>query len=222
MNKPEANIDFTISTYVINLFKHPDSLSHIKKQFDNRNEFTVNYLECFEDEQEAIHLWRNITKIVQLAMEADENVIIICKNTHEFTPFYSKQILLNSIIGAAEQGVNILFGGIGVFGQAIPVTKNRFWIDTFQQTPFIILFRPIFELILRESFTEKDTVDLKLSEMTSHKMVMYPYISVRKKIEDSISSSLKNDEVNNIDMFDIAQKRLSKIDTIAQMYQEIK
>jgi hypothetical protein len=168
-----------IPTFVINLKERGDRLEHIQKQFNGKTEFELQIIEACKHEIGAVGLWNSVKEVIKLAIEADEDVIIICEDDHTFTEHYNKQNLIQNIIDAAEQGVELLSGGIGWFNNAVPITRNRYWIDFFWCTQFIVLYRPIFQKILDETFLDTDTTDGIFSELTSHKMVIYPFISIQ-------------------------------------------
>lgn len=71
-------------------------------------------------------------------------------------------------------------GGIGGFGQAIPVGYHRYWVDWFWSTQFIVIYSSAFDTILSYEFQEDDTADGVLSEIIYNKMVIYPFISEQK------------------------------------------
>jgi GR25 family glycosyltransferase involved in LPS biosynthesis len=170
-----------IPTYIINLPERTERREHIQRQFADKPEFDVTVISAIKNENGALGLWLTIRKVIKMAVEKDDDVIIICEDDHEFTNAYSKKHLLTNIFEAYEQGTEILCGGIGGFGQALPITKNRFWISSFFSTQYLILFRSIFEKILNEPFDNMVTADGILSTITSNKMTIFPFISIQKE-----------------------------------------
>ena len=128
----------------------------------------------------ALGLWLTIRKIIRLALKNDEDVIIICEDDHEFTKDYHKDTFIQNIIEANEQGADYLSGGTGGFYLAIPISKQRFWVNPCSSTQFIVIYKKFFEKILNEPFDDHVIADILLSEITSHKMVVYPFISKQK------------------------------------------
>ena len=171
--------EIAIPTYIINLKKRTDRLAYVLQQFDGKKEFDIHIVEAYTHTIGAVGLWKSIVHIINEAKKSDDDVIIICEDDHTFTEYYNRDLFIQHIIEAAGQGVEILSGGIGGFGNAVPITQNRFWIDSFWCTQFIILYRPVFDKILSFNFSDTDTADGVLSELTSHKMVIYPFISVQ-------------------------------------------
>mgnify|MGYP006977138430 FL=1 len=115
-----------------------------------------------------------------MAKEQEEDVIVICEDDHFFTGNYSPGLLFKEIREAYMQGAELLSGGIGGFGQAIPVGYHRYWVDWFWSTQFIVIYSSAFDTILSYEFQEDDTADGVLSEIIYNKMVIYPFISEQK------------------------------------------
>lgn len=182
-------------------------------------EFDVTIVEACKHSIGAVGLWNSILKIVQIAIAGDDDVIIICEDDHQFTQHYSKGYLLQNIVEAAKQGVEILTGGIANFSHAIPLSTHRLWIDSFWCTQFIIVYKSLFEKILKEPFEETDTADGKLSEMTSHKMTLFPFISLQKNFGYSDVTKINRLQKDFLDNgFAGTGKRLEKILKVKRMY----
>lgn len=191
-----------IPTYIINLPERQDRLKHIKKQFEGRSEFDITVVKAFKHEIGAVGLWQSMRKVIQMAINNDDDVIVICEDDHEFTEKYSKGLLLKNIIEAHHQAIDILSGGIGGgFNHVIPVTNERFWINHFYCTQFIIVYKKFFQKILDEPFDDKVTADDFLSALTSNKMVFYPFISVQKDFGYSDVTRMNNNVTGAITRF---------------------
>lgn len=185
--------DITITTYIINLKKRTDRLKHVFSQFIGKREFDIHPIEACVHPIGAVGLWNSIVKIIKEANNSDDDVIIIVEDDHIFTDYYDKDLLIRNIIEAAQQNVELLSGGIGGFGNAIPITPERYWIDWMWSTQFIVLYRSIFKKILEYDFKDHDTADGVLSILTSHKMVLYPFISIQKEFGYSDVTQNNND-----------------------------
>lgn len=210
-----------LPVYVINLSERIERLEHIKAQFRGREEFELKIIEACKDTIGAVGLWRSIVKVIQLAIENDDDVIVISEDDHQFTSDYSKEFLLRNIIEASEQGADILSGGAGSFGQAVPITRERYWINPMFSTQFIVIYSKFFQTILNYQFKETDTADGVFSVLTSHKMLLSPYISIQRDFGYSDITQIHNDMPGLVcDMFNKSQKRLQSIKDTAQRYQE--
>jgi len=179
-NEQETFDNIIIPTYVINLPERTERREHIQTQFEGRKEFDLRIVKACKHEIGAVGLWNTIRKIVQMSIDNEDDVIIICEDDHKFTNSYSKEFLIKNIIEAHQQGADILAGGIGNFIQVVPLTETRLWIDSFWSTQFIILYRKFFASILEEPFDNTVVPDDLLSKITSNKMTLFPFISVQK------------------------------------------
>ena len=212
--------DLIIPVYAINAYGNKAGLAHIREQFKYKKEFDLNIVEAGEQRISQSGLWGSIVRIITLAVENKDDVIIICEDDHEFTDSYSKEYLFQNIIEANEQGVNVLTGGVTGFSHIVPVTQNRYWVDFFGCTKFIIIYKSIFKQILSECFCEDDIVDIKLSELSSNKMILHPFICGQKEFSDvppAMYSQYQQDRVV-ADRFDMSSKRLERIRRIYDRY----
>jgi hypothetical protein len=212
--------NITIPTYIVNLRSRIDRLKHIQGQFHGRNEFDVTIVEAERHRVGAVGLWITIRKIVQMAIDKEDDLILICEDDHEFTKAYSWDFLLRNIIEAHQQGVDVLSGGIGDgFSYSFPVSKNRFWINHFFCTQFIVIYRKFFDKILTEPFDERVTADDLISELTSNKMVLYPFISVQKDFGYSDVTNSNNDNRGMITaLFKEGESRLALLQNAHRKY----
>lgn len=169
-----------IPTYVINMPERTDRRDNILDQFVGKKEFDVTMVEACKHEVGAVGLWQSIRKVIELAIANDDDVIVICEDDHEFTDHYNRDCFIRNILDAHEQGCDILSGGIGGFDFIVPITANRYWVNYFWSTQFIVVYNKFFETILNEPYDDTVTADYKISQITSHKMILYPFISVQK------------------------------------------
>lgn len=130
-NHTEENDEFFLPVYVINLKERTERRCHIEQQFANKTEFDVNYIDAIKRPIGAVGLWESLKKCVNIAIEKEEDIIVICEDDHFFTEHYSKEYFFANVIGAAKQGAELLSGGVSNFRNAVPVSSNRYWIDRF-------------------------------------------------------------------------------------------
>lgn len=209
-----SNIGFgniTIPTYIINLPERNDRRIHIEEQFKEKPEFDVTIIEACKHKIGSLGLWFSIRKIIEMAIRNNDDVIVICEDNHEFTKLYSKEYLIQNIIEAHRQQVDLLSGGTTGFDAAIPITQNRFWINELYSTQFMIVYKKFFKNILTESFDDKAEPDKTLSEMTANKMIFHPFISVKNEFgySDCTFINSKNGLVKQL--FNESSKRLNQI-----------
>jgi len=210
MSKSEY-LDLSISTFISVTGKRSDGLGHVHEQFSDRPEFDVQIKSNQHSNTSEAKLWQNFIEIIETAIHNTEDVIIITTDEHQFTRFYNRDYLFSNIIQANEQGVALLTGGVGKFGQALPLTENRYWIDSFSSTQFVVLFSRIFNDIVTYQFKKNDLAIRVLSDISSHKMTLYPFISEQRDIDNSDpigSTEVRPAERN---MLGTANERLEKI-----------
>jgi hypothetical protein len=215
----ESFENISIPTYIINPSGRSEDYKHIEKEFIKRSEFDTTFIEVCEHEIAPVGLWLSIRKIIGIAIANDDDVIIICENSHEFTEHYSKGFLIQNIIEAHEQGVEIIFGSVRSFGLAVPITKSRAWLNHFYRARFIILYRSVFQKILDEPFDDNVKIDAILSDITSNKMMLFPFISMQDSSEH-IDFMALHDENNELiaSWLEGADAKLQRIYEAANIY----
>ena len=216
-NEISAN-QFYIPIYTFNLKSRPDRLAHIRQQFKDKPEFKVTPIEAVRHENGAVGLWQSICKAISVAQKRDEDIIILCEDDHEFTPYYAQDYLFSNIMEAYAQGAELLNGGIGGFGNAVPVAANRSCVDWFWCTQFVVVFAPLFPKILNYDFREGDTADGVLSQIASSPQVMYPPVSCQKNFGYSDITKQRNPMFQD-NIFRSCNERLARIHSVYQKHQ---
>lgn len=136
----EHQPDFYLPVYVINMKERVERKQHIIKEFDNKEEFELNWVEASVHPIGAVGLWNSMIKIIKMAKEKGDDIIVICEDDHYFTENYSPKLLFKEVTEAYIQGAEVLTGGIGGFGQAIPEGYHRYKVDWFWCTQFIVVY----------------------------------------------------------------------------------
>ena len=121
-----------------------------------------------------------VIKIIKMAKEKGDDIIVICEDDHYFTENYSPKLLFKEVTEAYIQGAEVLTGGIGGFGQAIPEGYHRYKVDWFWCTQFIVVYNRFFDKMLDYSFQDTDTADGVISKLATNKMVIFPFISEQR------------------------------------------
>ena len=207
-----------IPTYVINLPEREDRLTHIKKQFEGKNEFDIKITEAIRQQKGNLGLWLTIRKIVQQAIMEKHDIIILCEDDHEFTGHYSKTAFVKNVIEAHLLGAGILLGGISKCGIATLATTGMFWVDRFFCTQFTVIYRSLFKRILDEPFDDQVAADIVFSKITSNKLVTFPFVSTQKHIGQSDISPFVFKEGQVDKLFQSASSRFEKIKKTAELY----
>ncbi|MCO5945639.1 hypothetical protein [Mucilaginibacter flavidus] len=191
--------NISIPTYIINLPERTERKAHIINQFNDKPEFEVTIVQACRHKIGAVGLWQSFRKIVQMAIDNDDDVIIICEDDHRFTADYSREYLLKNILEAHRQDVEYMSGGTSYFNFAIPVSANRFWVDTCLATQFVILYKKAFESVLSEPFDDTVVADILLSRITANKMILSPPVSLQQNFGYSDVSAIHNKNTNLVD-----------------------
>lgn len=213
---------FYISTYIINLPERTDRRTHMEKQFSGKEEFELHWIEACKHPVGAVGLWQSIVGIISTAKEQNEDAILICEDDHCFTEHYSPEILFDHIINAHRQGAELLSGGIGNFGTALPVAPSRFWINWYWSNQFIIIYKNAFDRILEYTFRDTDTADGVFSDILNVKMVIWPFISVQKNFGYSDATPINQQEPSKIERyFEMASGQLSELNSVCQYFATI-
>lgn len=177
------NIDYVrkpIPTFIINLKRRVDRRSHILEQFTSKPVFDVILVDAIESENGKLGLWLTIKKIVSESLLSDHEYILICEDDHEFTEYYSDQLLLSCINDSKNLNADVLLGGIGSVDTGDRLHKNLVSVDNFACTQFTIIFKSFFKKVIKAEFTENDCADWKIASLSNKKLVVYPFISKQK------------------------------------------
>ena len=146
--------DVNISTYVISLAVSEECKKEIKKEFSGRLEFKLKMVPYINCNRTSDFLWNTFCSIVSEAINSDDDVIVICKEDHKFTPNYRCEGFIKDVITASELGCQLIWGGARSFGIAVPLTERLFWIDWAWGSQFIVLFRSAFMKVLDSCFQQ--------------------------------------------------------------------
>lgn len=152
----------------------------ISAEFSGRDEFDPIYVEGTKNAHGQLDMWLTLRDIVRMGVENDDDVIIVCDSEHKFTEHYNKKVFIQNLIEAYAQGCEILVGSIYSFGLAVPISFNRVWVNHFAGAQFIILYRSVFQKILNEAFANGQKLSDVLSDLTSNKMVFFPFLSAMR------------------------------------------
>lgn len=203
----------SLTTYVLHSKSSQKLLSSIHSQFEGRTEFDIRMVKLYEhtNTEQAYRL--TLHKIVQQAVDDGDEVIIVCDDDHQFTEAYSKEYLVRHILEGHRLGTRILCGAVDDFENAIPVCVDKLWVKAFESASFIVLYRSIFEKILIQPIFDDPTSKSFYREITSNKLVMFPFISMRE------GHNTANYEVTCPSPEDISS-RLAKIYEIAELSDE--
>ncbi|WP_231562253.1 hypothetical protein [Alistipes sp. ZOR0009] len=190
-----------LPTYIINLPERTERKRHIEEQFKGKPEFDLIWVEACRHPIGRIGLWLSIVKIINIAKENNEDLIVICEDDHCFTRHYSKENLFKNIITAYKYNVELLSGGIGGFGTALPVNSSLFWINWYWSNQFIVIYKSAYQHILDYKFNDNDTADGVLSNILSKKMTIWPFYSTQRNFGYSDVTAINMQNPDRIEEF---------------------
>ncbi|SEM79641.1 hypothetical protein SAMN05192574_101840 [Mucilaginibacter gossypiicola] len=199
----------SIPTFIIGCSDSLPLKEVIFREFKDKPEFDLKFITDPIAGKPDSAFVASIGHILRSVSLSDEDIVIICNSGHRFTADYARGKFINNIIEAHQQGVGLLLGGISGFDSAVPVCETRFWISSFQDAGFIVVYNKLFEKILSESFNNQPSINHPLSEITSHKMVMYPFISVPSGLSDEKNESSARADI--APLYELSSNRLSYI-----------
>jgi len=219
--KKHGNNSNIIPTYIINVKERTDRLSHTKQQFSDKPEFNILIIEAVTHSVGSIGLWQSTLEIVKIAQQHNHEYILICEDDHQFTKSYTIKKLQRCISEAQKNNADILLGGVHWFNSVMKVTPDLFWVDKFTATHFVIIYRKFFNTILEADFGPTDNSDLKISDLTDNKLVIYPFISTQKEFgySDITPSNNKKGHINSL--FKATSTLIHNLDEVSKSYQAI-
>ncbi|MGV3761919.1 hypothetical protein [Parapedobacter sp.] len=178
-----SNEDFKVSSFVFLTDSNQKNATRrsVANEFRNRNEFDLSFIETKNKPEELD--WDLFKQVIEKASKDDNDVIVVVFEHHEFAPNYNKSKFFSDIIEAHYLGASIVFGGARSFNNVVSVIDNLYWIDYVDDAPFLIIFKNIFDKIIdfSPSASEKSYFFYNICNLTTHKMLLSPYISIPER-----------------------------------------
>ncbi|WP_300601928.1 hypothetical protein [Niabella sp.] len=178
-----SNLDnFSISTYIIGSKDNIYRTNHVEEQFSDKEEFSVVH-ELGPDisATDGHWNWQNLYGIIEHANSSEEDdLIIICRDNHEFAPSYNKTLFLENVVLAYELGADILLGGVINFDDSVRINENLFWLNEFNEPMFMVIYRKFFKTILEIGGTSDYLIDYLIATNSKNIMITYPFVSVSR------------------------------------------
>lgn len=207
-----------IPTYAINLLKRPDRKESLIREFMGKDEFQLTVVPAVEHEIGSFGLWQTICNITRYAHDASLGYVLICEDDHQFTENYHADLLHHAISQAKQLDTDILCGGVSWFNTTLQIDKHLFWVDKFNATQFIVIFKRFFNKIMKADFSPGDDADFKISSLSDSILIMNPYISIQKEFgySDVTSNNAKVGYVT--DIFENSKQKLEQLASVANFY----
>ncbi len=177
------NINNTsIHTFIINFSKEIETVNLINQQFAHRPEFNTKVVAAKKD-GDICNMLPYVRKITQQSIDNRDDLIIICTEQHRFTEHYKKEVLFEKILKTYQEGGTILLGGLEDFVDTVQIEENRFWISSFKNSSFIVLFKELFKQIIDFPSDVDVPIDKFLSLISTNKTVLFPFVATQVKSE---------------------------------------
>ena len=203
--------NFKISTHIIHMPERVDRQKLYESQFADRKEFEIVSIDACKHPIGAVGLWKSICMAISAAKKNNDDAVLLCEDDHVFTRHYTRESFVRKVYVAAENGADLLSGGIGGFGNALPVSNGLYWVDWLWCTQFIVIYSQSYDAILNAEFGEKDVADEFLSKILLNKMVIHPFVSEQLDFGYSDVTSSNNEKGKITRHFDDAKQRLQRI-----------
>jgi hypothetical protein len=200
----------TIPVYVLDRSRRQENLSQLSREFEGKTEFSLTIIPASTGDDPGLAWYTDLQRIITMAMDNDEDIIILCEDDHVFTKNYSRCFFFRNIIEAWEQGADCLTGGCKAFNYAVPVADSRFWVHLCEGT-FVVLYRTIFPKIREASFETGWKPGILPTDITSNKLLLYPFVAGMQRP----GSTQLNSEL----LFQQAEEKLGRMKDIQRRYQ---
>ncbi|MDR2276184.1 MAG: glycosyltransferase family 25 protein [Sphingobacterium sp.] len=205
-----------IKTFGINLKHRIDRKRHIVKQFEGRTDFNFELFDAINDQNGSLGLIKSVVSIVRIASKLDLKYVLICEDDHEFTESFSPESLFNQISCADKFGADILLGGISWYDGIVRTDENLYWINQFNGTQFLLIYKRFFPIILNYNFSASDQLDVFISGVSSKIFTSFPFLSRQKYFGYSDATTIH--ELNQIDSNELFLFTENKIEKIKKIY----
>lgn len=206
-----------IPAFAINLKSRVDRLKSIHSEFLNHEGFKLEIVEAIEHVNGAIGLWKTIYSIINEAYKRGDKFVLICEDDHVFTRHFDMEDCINRIRECQSIGIDVLLGGVSWFEGAIRSTDNLYWVDSFNGTQFMIVFREFFQKFLAMPIEDCLSVDMAISYATNHLMVIYPFISIQREFGYSDVTDFNNKAGYVEAIFEASKNKFDVLDKVYQV-----
>jgi hypothetical protein len=169
----ETNYDNVyIPTFVLHDTSDKRHSENIQNQFVSRTEFDISII----NRPAGADTGLLIKSIVKEALINGDDLIIIVSDTICFSSHYNKSLFINTVIQANQSGASLLLGNTFGFDSAVFTAPGIAWLNSFSGSDMLIIFKPMYKAILNDPHNREPDGSDKLSALTSHKMIIYPFI----------------------------------------------
>jgi hypothetical protein len=206
-----------IPVFAINLKSRVDRFKSINSEFLNRGSFQLEIVKAIEHPYGAYGLWKTIYNIIDDSDKRGDEFVLICEDDHIFTEHFDIEDFKDKITESKSIGADVLLGGLSWSRGVIHSVDNLYWVDSFNGTQFMIIFRRFFQKFLAIPIEKDITVDMAISNATNHIMVMYPFISIQHEFGYSDATD-NNNNVGYVDaLFKASMNKFEQLDKVSKI-----
>lgn len=210
-----------IPTFVINLKKRPDRKKHVLNQFADKPEFDVKLVNAIEHDNGSLGLWMTISHIVRDLIDPGDEYFLLVEDDHVFTNCYDQQIFFDNIAYAKSLDADVLLGGVSWFDSVVPISRNLFWVDSFNATQFVLVYKSFYNRLIENLDTYSDPADINISKISDKKFIFHPFISIQKEFGYSDATSFNGEQGYITQIFSHSTKRLKSLNKVLDFYNKL-
>lgn len=204
-----------IPVFAINLKSRTDRLKNINSVFLNHGSFQLEIVRAIEDSNGAYGLWKTIYTIIDDADKRGDEFVLICEDDHIFTQHFDIENFKNKITESKSIGADVLLGGVSWSKGVIRSVDNLYWVDSFNGTQFMIIFRGFFQKFLAMPIEKDISVDMAISNATNHIMVISPFISIQHEFGYSDATHNNNNNIGYVEaLFKASMNKFEQLDRV--------
>lgn len=211
-----------METYILNMPQRQDRKSSVSHEFEEKAEFSYHFVTPISHQIPRVSHWLSFQDITKKAKGTNLDYFIFCEDDHVFTDAYNETYLLSMIREADTLGADILLGGASAMKSPIQISEHLFWLNIFNGTQFVIVFKRMYEAIINSKYDEETVVtDFFLSLLSDNIFVIYPFISVQKEFGYS-DVTLSNNKSGHVEeLFQGTTNGLNILNKVRRYYDRL-
>lgn len=209
-----------IPTYFLPSNADDKRISKTDLQFKSQSEFELIDFDFknFHEDSKFIE-WYNFIKIIVNANTKDYDLIAIYNSSHVFSRDYNVEKFREYIFKSFIQRADVLVGGLTSYGLAVPIDRNRYWVDWFYGKTFLVIFKKFYNKLLNYHFESNDSIEGVISKLSKNKIALYPFISQNFELLNDKNSN--TDTFRDMKLFNESCRRFSVIQNVYTSYVDL-
>jgi glycosyl transferase family 25 len=211
-----------IETYILNMPQRLERKVSVLQEFEEKTCFSVRFVMPVQHVSPRLSHWLTFLALTKEAKTRDLKCFLFCEDDHIFTADYNIQFFMETLEEAKSVEADVLLGGVSYMKTPIQVSPHLFWLEAFNGTQFVVVFRKFYDNIISCNY-DKDTVvtDFEISKLSDNIFVTYPFLSVQKEFVYSDITSFNNQEGYVSRLFEGTSKGLHILYKVKNFYHEL-